>query len=115
MPPCHLTDPNVVVIGCSFWSVGRLLGATPCSCYRDSRCRPGSLSAENGPIVFDKQAMPNRETTSSDNTYLEHRLFGAPSQSTLPAHTGQKTPDGLFSPSGQKVTFLSPSACRTSP
>ena len=23
--------------------------------------------------------MPNRETTSSDNTYLEHRLSGAPS------------------------------------
>jgi hypothetical protein len=34
------------------------------------------LSAENGPIIFDKQAMPNRETTNSDNTYLE-RLVSA--------------------------------------
>src|SRR4030081_1185747 len=59
MPPCHLTDPNVVVIGRSFSSVDRLLGATPCSCYRHSRRRLFPL--KTGQLfLIDKQCQTEK-------------------------------------------------------
>src|SRR6195256_6410389 len=113
MPPCHLTDPNVVVIRLLLFVC--LPPVRRDSLFLLSTFSPSTwpLSAENGPIIFDKQAMPNRETTSSDNTYLEHSLSGAP-QSNLPAHTGRKTANGSFPPGAQRAAFLPPSTCMTS-
>src|ERR1700730_7188726 len=112
MPPCHLTDPNVVVIGCSLSSVGRLLGATPVLAVDVLAVDLAPRFAENGPILFDKHAMPNRETTSFDNTYLEHRLSGARPVEP-PCAYASETANG-FPPSAQRATFLPPSTCMTS-
>src|SRR6267378_4738834 len=61
MPPCHLTDPNVVVIGRSFSSVGRLLGVTLCSCYRHSRRRPGLFPPKSGQLfLINKQCQTEK-------------------------------------------------------
>src|SRR5258705_11825638 len=97
MPPCHLTDPNVVVIRLLLFVC--LPPVRRDSLFLLSTFSPSTwpLSAENGPIIFDKQAMPNRETTSSDNTYLEHRLSGAPSVESPRAY-GSENRQRLVSP-----------------